>query len=140
MAGSVIQDPHKTLGWLENKWHEVAKDESFEKKEESDEKRIKSEEEYCEEQLINLRKLIEGNIAEYATVLNDKNIQVPARDKKLLGIITLVEERVKQYHYFLGRLETARKAEGNVAKLETQSLEKIREIFDEIIRLKYHTP
>jgi len=140
MGGYMVQDAHKTLEWLKGEWGKISKEEHLEKAEEAQDKKVKDEERYCDEQLIRIRKDVEDRLTDYAKILADPSIPGPLKNKKILDVLTLMEERVKQYHYFLTRLETARKAEVNVAKLETQTLEALKEKFDEIIRFKYHTP
>jgi predicted HTH domain antitoxin len=140
MAGYVIKDPAKAYAILEAELHKMMQEEGVEQKEEAEERKVKLIEKGDEDHLTTVIKLIEGKMAEFAKVLNDKNMPAPEKNNVLVGILTRIEELVRQYHFFLGEIRRAEEAEKNVEKHRDMTLEQLREEIDKVIQLKYHTP
>jgi hypothetical protein len=51
-----------------------------------------------------------------------------------------IRELLGQYRYTFNRLKSLERAEQNIAKLETQTLEQLRDEFEKIDRMLHHTP
>jgi anaerobic ribonucleoside-triphosphate reductase len=139
MAGIVMKDPAATLAWLQQEWNKVKGEELIEKRAEASELRTKTEDKECQDSLRRIRLQIEEKISEFAGVLKS-NLSEPVKKNKALLIMERIRELLGQYRYTFNRLKSLERAEQNIAKLETQTLEQLRDEFEKIDRALHHTP
>jgi hypothetical protein len=139
MAGIVMKDPAATLAWLQQEWGKIKGEEIIEKKVEANELRTKTEDKECETALRRIRLQIEEKIAEFAGVLKS-NMSEQLKKNKALLIMERIRELLGQYRYTFNRLKSLERAEQNIAKLETQTLEQLKDEFEKIDRMLHHTP